>query len=82
MSFVGPRPPIASEVRKYDLKELKRLHFIPGITCIWQISGRSDLCFQKQVLLDLEYIQNYSVLNDLRILFLTIPAVLSARGAY
>lgn len=82
MSLVGPRPPIPSEVAQYTLEQRKRLHVIPGITCLWQVSGRSDIPFTDQVRLDLQYIQSSSFLNDIRLLLKTIPAVLSGRGAY
>lgn len=82
MSLVGPRPPISSEVEKYTLDERKRLQIKPGLTCIWQISGRSDLPFKKQVQLDKEYIKSQGVFKDLMILLKTIPAVISGRGAY
>ncbi len=82
MSLVGPRPPLPDEVAKYTLDHFKRLSVKPGITCIWQVSGRSDIPFKEQVKMDLEYIDNQSLLNDIVLLFKTIPAVLSARGAY
>ncbi len=82
MSLVGPRPPLPDEVAKYTLEHFKRLSVKPGITCIWQVSGRSDIPFKEQVKMDLEYIDNQSLLNDIILLFKTIPAVLSARGAY
>ncbi len=82
MTLVGPRPPIPSEVAEYSSYEMQRLAVVPGITCLWQISGRSELPFTDQVRLDLEYIDNRSVLTDLLILIRTVPAVLSARGAY
>ncbi len=82
MSLVGPRPPIPSEVAEYTLEERKRLHVIPGITCLWQVSGRSDIPFTDQVRLDLQYIQSAGFLNDIRLLLKTIPAVLSGKGAY
>ena len=82
MSLVGPRPPIRSEVDNYKLFQHKRLHFTPGITCLWQISGRSNIPFEQQVQLDLKYIKNYSVYNDIKILFATIPAVIKGDGAY
>lgn len=82
MSLVGPRPPIRDEVEKYTLDERKRLLIKPGITCLWQISGRSDLPFKQQVNLDKEYIRSRSVFGDIKILFKTIPAVLSGKGAY
>ncbi len=82
MSLVGPRPPIRDEVEKYSLDERKRLLIKPGITCLWQISGRSDLPFKQQVELDKEYIRSRGILKDIYILFKTIPAVLSGKGAY
>jgi lipopolysaccharide/colanic/teichoic acid biosynthesis glycosyltransferase len=82
MSLVGPRPPIVSEVKDYQIEDYKRLHFIPGLTCIWQISGRSDVPFNKQVEMDLDYIKDYKLRNDFKILLLTIPAVFKGSGAY
>ena len=82
MSLVGPRPPLPSEVQQYSLDDRKRLNVKPGITCIWQVSGRSDIPFKKQVELDKEYIQSQSLWNDLLVLLRTIPAILSGRGAY
>lgn len=82
MSLVGPRPPLPSEVQQYTLEDRKRLNIKPGITCIWQVSGRSDIPFKKQVELDKEYIQSQSLWKDLLVLLRTIPAILSGRGAY
>jgi len=82
MSLVGPRPPVPGEVAQYSLEQRKRLHAIPGITGLWQVSGRSDIPFTDQVRLDLQYIQSAGVINDLHLLLKTIPAVLSGRGAY
>jgi len=82
MSLVGPRPALPREVAEYTLDERKRLHITPGITCIWQVSGRSDIPFSGQVQLDLDYIQSSSFLKDIMILFKTIPAVLTGKGAY
>lgn len=82
MSLVGPRPAIPSEVAQYTPYECGRLQVKPGITCLWQISGRSDLPFDRQVALDIDYAKQRSVLLDLEILFRTVPAVLTARGAY
>jgi exopolysaccharide biosynthesis polyprenyl glycosylphosphotransferase len=82
MSLVGPRPAIPSEVAQYTPLERRRLEVQPGITCLWQISGRSDLPFDKQVELDIEYARQRSLALDLEILLRTIPAVLSAKGAY
>ena len=82
MSLVGPRPALPSEVNQYSLLDRQRLEVIPGITCIWQVSGRSDIPFPQQVQLDVEYIQSQSLLLDLNLLLRTIPAVLLSRGAY
>ena len=82
MSLVGPRPPVPDEVDLYKSSEMKRLHVVPGLTCIWQVSGRSDIDFKGQVKLDLEYIHRQSFKEDLKILVRTIPAVLIGRGAY
>jgi lipopolysaccharide/colanic/teichoic acid biosynthesis glycosyltransferase len=82
MSLVGPRPPIPSEVAKYTLEERHRLDVKPGLTCIWQVSGRSDIPFEKQVKLDLQYIESQSLWLDILLLIKTIPAVLFGRGAY
>ena len=82
MSLVGPRPPLPGEVEKYTLEERKRLHVIPGITCLWQVSGRSDIPFNEQVMLDMQYIHSASFIKDIFLLFKTIPAVLTGKGAY
>jgi exopolysaccharide biosynthesis polyprenyl glycosylphosphotransferase len=81
MSLVGPRPPVPEEVSQYNLSNRKRLNITPGITCIWQISGRSLINFEGQVRLDIQYIQNQSFWGDIKILIKTIPAVLFGRGA-
>jgi lipopolysaccharide/colanic/teichoic acid biosynthesis glycosyltransferase len=82
MSLVGPRPPIAEEVVQYEPWQLRRLDVLPGLTCLWQISGRSRIGFQEWMRLDLEYIKHRSFWLDLKILIRTIPAVLSREGAY
>ena len=82
MSLVGPRPPLPSEVAQYSLDARKRLDILPGITCIWQVSGRSDIPFREQVVMDQEYIRRQSFWKDVLILFRTIPAVLAGKGAY
>jgi lipopolysaccharide/colanic/teichoic acid biosynthesis glycosyltransferase len=82
MSLVGPRPPFPDEVEKYEPWMLRRLSVRPGLTCLWQIRGRSDLSFDEWMRLDLEYVDRCSFLLDLEILVLTVPAVLLARGAY
>jgi len=82
MSLVGPRPPVPSEVALYTLADRRRLDAIPGITCIWQVSGRSEIPFKQQVELDVAYIESQSFWLDLKLLLKTIPAVLLGRGAY
>ncbi len=82
MSLVGPRPPIPEEVSQYEPWQLRRLDVRPGITCLWQISGRSRIGFQEWMRLDLEYIKHQSLALDVKILLRTIPAVLSREGAY
>jgi len=82
MSLVGPRPPIPLEVEKYDTWQRRRLSMKPGMTCIWQVSGRSEILFEKWMELDLEYIDNWSLGIDFKILLKTIPALLNRRGAW
>jgi lipopolysaccharide/colanic/teichoic acid biosynthesis glycosyltransferase len=82
MSLVGPRPALQDEVSQYTLEDRARLEATPGITCIWQVSGRSNLPFPEQVRLDVEYIYNQSPLQDLKLLLKTIPAIFQGQGAY
>ena len=82
MSLVGPRPPVPKEVQEYTLEDRKRLDVIPGITCLWQIKGRSEIPFHEQVRLDKEYILAPSVWTDIKILLKTIPAIIGGKGAY
>ena len=82
MSLVGPRPPLPREVDKYNDYQRGRLAVKPGLTCLWQIQGRSSIGFDKWVELDLEYIRNQSLWLDLRILIKTMPAVLKGTGAW
>ena len=82
MSLVGPRPPLPQEVKSYTIEERKRLNITPGITCIWQVSGRSELPFSKQIALDKEYISSRGVWKDFLILLKTIPAILTGKGAW
>jgi lipopolysaccharide/colanic/teichoic acid biosynthesis glycosyltransferase len=82
MSLVGPRPSLPSEVDNYEYSDRRRLEVVPGITCIWQVSGRSNLNFKQQVNLDVEYIESQSFWQDIKILYKTIPAVLLGKGAY
>lgn len=81
MSLVGPRPPIPEEVAQYQRWQRRRLAMKPGLTCLWQISGRNDLDFNRWMELDLEYIDSWTPSLDLKILWKTIPAVLTGRGA-
>jgi lipopolysaccharide/colanic/teichoic acid biosynthesis glycosyltransferase len=81
MSLVGPRPPVPREVAMYSLADRRRLSVKPGITCLWQISGRANIDFAGQVELDVDYIETQSFWSDLKILARTVPAVLSGEGA-
>lgn len=82
MSLVGPRPPLPSEVARYTVADRRRLEAIPGLTCSWQVMGRGEIPFDQQVELDAKYIESQSILLDLKLLILTIPAVLFGKGAY
>ena len=82
MSLVGPRPPLPSEVARYSPDVHRRLAVRPGMTGLWQVSGRSDLSWEDTVRLDLYYVDNWSILRDLTIMARTVHAVLSSRGAY
>ena len=81
MSLVGPRPPLPEEVKRYKWLFRKRLSVKPGVTCIWQVSGRNNVSFDRWMEMDHEYIENWSFWLDLKILLITIPAVLFSRGA-
>jgi exopolysaccharide biosynthesis polyprenyl glycosylphosphotransferase len=81
MSLVGPRPPLPEEVRRYEWLFRKRLSVKPGVTCIWQVSGRNKVSFDRWMQMDHEYVENWSLWLDLKILLVTIPAVLFSRGA-
>ncbi len=82
MSLVGPRPPVPREVAQYTLANRRRLDVTPGLTCIWQVSGRGDIPFEEQVALDVQYIASQSLWFDLKLLLKTVPAVLFGKGAY
>jgi lipopolysaccharide/colanic/teichoic acid biosynthesis glycosyltransferase len=82
MSLVGPRPAVPREVAEYRVEELQRLVVKPGLTCFWQVGGRSNIDFTGQVRLDIDYIRSESVWLDLRLLLQTIPAILCGTGAY
>ncbi len=81
MSLVGPRPLPVYEVEKFNLWHSERLKFLPGMTGLWQVTARSQVSFDDQLRLDIRYIQNYSLWLDIKILLLTLPAVISKRGA-
>ncbi|MBX7187499.1 MAG: sugar transferase [Vicinamibacteria bacterium] len=82
LTLVGPRPPVPAEVARYTLRQRRRLDVVPGLTCIWQVSGRSEIPFERQARMDIEYIDRRSLWFDLALLLRTIPAVLFGRGAY
>lgn len=82
MSLVGPRPPLREEVEKYDGRVARRMLVKPGMTGLWQVSGRSDLSWEESVRLDLSYVENWSIMQDLVILWRTFRAVVSKDGAY
>jgi lipopolysaccharide/colanic/teichoic acid biosynthesis glycosyltransferase len=82
MSVVGPRPPLRSEVETYDGEVRRRLLVKPGITGLWQVSGRSDLSWEESVRLDLSYVENWSMTGDLLIIAKTAVAVAKSEGAY
>ena len=82
MSLVGPRPPIPEEVKKYERWQRRRLSMKPGITCLWQVSGRNGVDFEDWMRLDLAYIDTWSLRLDVQILLRTVPVVLTARGAH
>ncbi|MCK4385312.1 MAG: sugar transferase [candidate division Zixibacteria bacterium] len=81
MSLVGPRPPLPEEVSQYDLWHRRKLSMKPGITCLWQVNGRNNINFERWMKMDLEYIDNWSLWLDTKILFKTIPAVILGIGA-
>ena len=82
MSLVGPRPHPPKEVELYNLNDRRRLDVTPGLTCSWQVGGRSEIDFAHQVNLDVQYIESQSLWLDLKLLLKTIPAVMTGRGAY
>lgn len=82
MSLVGPRPPVPKEVAEYDVESRQRLMAKPGLTCFWQVGGRSNIDFAGQVRLDLAYIRSENIWLDIKLLFKTVPAVLLGQGAY
>jgi lipopolysaccharide/colanic/teichoic acid biosynthesis glycosyltransferase len=82
MSLVGPRPALPGEVARYSVEDRDRLSVTPGLTCIWQVSGRSDIPFPQQVVMDVDYVKTQCLSSDIKLLIATIPAVVSGRGAY
>jgi exopolysaccharide biosynthesis polyprenyl glycosylphosphotransferase len=81
MSVVGPRPPVPSEVAKYEGWQRRRLSVRPGLTCVWQVSGRNEISFEQWMYMDLQYIDHWSFSSDLALIFRTVPVVLLGRGA-
>jgi exopolysaccharide biosynthesis polyprenyl glycosylphosphotransferase len=81
MALVGPRPPVPSEVEKYEAWQRRRLSVRPGLTCVWQVSGRNEISFEEWMLLDMRYIDHWSLAQDFRLILKTLPVVLSGRGA-
>jgi exopolysaccharide biosynthesis polyprenyl glycosylphosphotransferase len=82
MSIVGPRPPLLDEVEQYTPRQMHRLDVKPGLTCYWQIDGRSNIGFEQWVQLDLQYIEERGIWTDVKIILKTVPAVFLGRGAY
>jgi exopolysaccharide biosynthesis polyprenyl glycosylphosphotransferase len=81
MSLVGPRPPVPSEVAKYEAWQRRRLSVRPGLTCVWQVSGRNEISFEEWMYLDMQYIDHWSLAQDFQLILKTIPVVLTGRGA-
>ena len=81
MSLVGPRPPLPKEVSQYDPWQRRKLSMKPGLTCLWQINGRNNINFERWMKMDLEYIDNWSLWLDTKILLKTVPAVILGTGA-
>ncbi|MDM8129773.1 sugar transferase [Paraclostridium benzoelyticum] len=81
MSFVGPRPPIPREVAEYDEYQLQRLSVKPGLTCYWQVSGRNNIDFEEWIELDLKYIKERNIFIDIKLIMMTIPALLGDKNA-
>jgi lipopolysaccharide/colanic/teichoic acid biosynthesis glycosyltransferase len=81
MSIVGPRPPLPKEVEQYEPWQRRRLSMKPGITCLWQVSGRNQIDFDEWMKLDLRYIDRWSLWLDILIVIMTVRAVVTGRGA-
>src|SRR5262249_38782628 len=81
MSIVGPRPPVPQEVAKYEAWQRRRLSVRPGLTCVWQVSGRNQISFEEWMYLDMQYIDHWSLAQDFELILKTVPVVLTGRGA-
>jgi exopolysaccharide biosynthesis polyprenyl glycosylphosphotransferase len=81
MSIVGPRPPVPSEVARYEAWQRRRLSVRPGLTCVWQVSGRNEISFEEWMYLDMQYIDHWSLAQDVQLILKTVPVVLTGRGA-
>jgi lipopolysaccharide/colanic/teichoic acid biosynthesis glycosyltransferase len=81
MSIVGPRPPLPTEVLRYEAWQRRRLSVRPGLTCVWQVSGRNQISFEQWMLLDMQYIDHWSLVQDMQLILKTAPVVLTGRGA-
>ena len=81
MSLVGPRPPLPGEVARYEAWQRRRLSVRPGLTCVWQVSGRNQISFEQWMLLDMRYIDHWTLLRDFKLIAMTVPVVLTGRGA-
>ena len=81
MSIVGPRPPVPSEVARYEAWQRRRLSVLPGITCVWQVSGRNEISFEEWMYLDMRYIDHWSLSEDIKLILKTVPVVVTGRGA-
>jgi exopolysaccharide biosynthesis polyprenyl glycosylphosphotransferase len=81
MSIVGPRPPVPSEVQRYEAWQRRRLSVRPGLTCVWQVSGRNQISFEEWMYLDMQYIDHWSLAHDFELILKTVPVVLTGRGA-
>jgi exopolysaccharide biosynthesis polyprenyl glycosylphosphotransferase len=81
MSIVGPRPPVPSEVARYEAWQRRRLSVRPGLTCVWQVSGRNEISFEEWMYLDMQYIDHWSLAQDFQLILKTVPVVLTGRGA-
>lgn len=81
MALVGPRPPLPGEVEKYEAWQRRRLSVRPGLTCVWQVSGRNDISFEEWMYLDMRYIDHWNITEDIKLLLKTVPIVMTGRGA-